>query len=179
MKKIISLAVFSLLFFGCQSDDATVVYDEPEQQQPPTDPEDNNPPAQPVAVAFEEVASGLFQTYSSMFVLPMGNYALNSTAEWNAFLTYPTVNQQAPLNVTPDFSTYTYIAVRHSFKSQLNSDIKVYVQSITQFEGTITVKFVRTDAEPDDIMMTIEGQPYQIVRIPHTTLPVVFEQVNE
>lgn len=168
----------SVFAIGCESDDANVV--QPQQQQPPENenPEPNEP-TQPVAVAFEEASSGFFQNYGSMFILSPGNYVLNSATEWNAFLTYPHVNHMASIDVVPDFTVYTYIAVRHGFHSGLNDDVKIYIQSIVQLENTITVKFVKTDLIPGTAVLTIEGQPYQIVRIPHTTASIVFEQVNE
>lgn len=184
MKKITVLAFAALLSFGCTSDDTTVVTDPativPEQPQDPEpqNPEPENP--QPVTVEFEEVYKSSF-SQGMISVMPMGNYVINTDAEWQAFFTYPIIGQIAVPNpqieLPLDTSNYTYIAVRHSFNADSYEGIDARIESVSSFEGTITVQFIRTSIAPGQTILTLAAQPYHIVRIPKTTLPIVFEQL--
>lgn len=174
MKRIFLIALLSVFALSCESDDATVV--QPEQQQPPENenPEPNEP-AQPVAIAFENVKKESFPR--PIFPFAEGNFVLRNSTEWTAFLTHPTTNQVVSVGVEPDFSNYTYLVARHHYHTATNEDVDINIQSVTQFEGTITVKYIKTTYDEGDALLHMEEHPYHMVKIPATTLPVVLEQI--
>ncbi len=164
MKKIIYLLLSMALFTGCQSDDGNPVTDQPQETNDV-----------PVAIAFENVKKESFP--QPMFPFAEGNFVLRNSTEWAAFLTHPATNQIVSLGVEPDFSNYTYLVVRHHYHPATNEDVDINIQSVTQFEGTITVKYIKTTYDEGDALLLMEAHPYHMVRIPATTLPVVFEQL--
>jgi hypothetical protein len=163
MKKLICLLLLPFLFSGCQNDDSSLV-NQPDEQ--------NN---EPVVIAFEQVAKGSFPM--ALFPFSEGNFAIHNDAEWTAFRTHPATAQVVPLTITPDFTNYTYLAVRHHFHTGTNPDVKINIESVTEMDGTITVKYIKTTYDEGDVVLTIESHPYHMVRIPATTLPIVFEQL--
>lgn len=164
----------SIMFFACSEDDATPV--QLQQQQPQEeDPNEN----EPVAIEFTEFMAGSHQRGPIGNIYPAGNYVINSVEDWNNYHTYP-----GPVNSTPvpttglNFNMYTYIALRHDFQPHSSDAIKIYAQSVIQQNNQITVNYVKIGLNPGDVGFTIESHPFQIIKIPSTTLPINFIQVQ-
>lgn len=155
MKKIILTTITALLLFSCQSDD--------------TDPLDN-PDA--VVVDFDTVIKNEF----SGEPLDAGEFIINTDAEWVQFteLANSVYNGQwEPLEgISIDFESHTAIVVLHDFFG--NGGHFIEITSIDEAGGMINI-MVDKSADIDGNATSVHCQPYHIVTIPKTTLPVAFE----
>lgn len=167
--------MFSLAFFACSEDDTAPLA--PTQQQPVEEEPQENPNV-PVAITFTEVGAGSYPRSPYGTPYPAGTYVISSQADWVAYATYPGPGSTtAPSNSALDFSTYTYIAFRHDFQPSSSPLIKIYAESVIQQNNQITVKYVKTGLPADQPGLAMESHPFQIIRIPATTLPINFVQV--
>lgn len=167
MKKIFYLSIVALAMLSCQSDDSTplIVAEEPEEVIVET----------PENITFTEVTAGNFPY--AMFPFPAGNFVINSQADWTTFLTHPVLNVPVSINLTLDHALYTYLAVRHDHHAHTNSSVKIYVESVVEFNDAIKVSYVKTTYAEGEAALLIESHPYQLVRIPKTVLPITFVQL--
>ena len=156
MKKTLLAAFVVCLLAGCQDDDSQ--------------PANNN--TDPVAVEFETVLKADF----SGDPVDAGNFVINTGTEWNTFVTLANSiygGEWEPLaDVTLDLENYTYLISMDEWHG--NGGHEIEIVSITQSDGSLIADV--EDSDPDEgAVTTVHSQPYHIVKIDKTELPVIFE----
>jgi hypothetical protein len=151
MKKIIMVLSIAFLLPNCQDDDVIVTNE-------------------PVIIEFQEVKKLMHTVPVLSPVSGIGNeYIMNSAAEFNILTAFYTPSIFADVEI--DFTQSTVIAVIDDYRTGPYYDINI--ASITQTDNTVLVSVDKT-SEPSELVGVV-NQPAHIVRIPKTTLPVVFE----
>jgi len=130
-------------------------------------------PFTPVNIEFEVIGSGMIRGAGSEDILP-GNYIINNQNDWlellnkmNSFDTN-TTNDFSTINI--NFQTHIIIAVFDELRG--NPGWLIEIESIIENENNIVVDVINLN--PGSIQSAMR-QPYQIVRIPITNKPIVFE----
>ena len=130
-------------------------------------------PFTPVNIEFEVIGSGNLLGAVAEEILP-GNYIINNQNDWLVLL-----NKMNSLdtNTTNDFSTIninfqTHIIIAVFDEVRMNNGFLINIENITENQDNLTVDVVQSN--PGSIQSVIT-QPYQIVRIPITNKPIVFE----
>lgn len=149
MKKIILAALVLFSVIGCGSDD-----------NDPVVPGNNTP----VPIAFVNIHKGVTGTFA-----PEGNFVIQNQEAWNTFKTQIGLTSDALV----DFSIHEIIAVVDKVNPNLGYDIEI--TSITKLDNKLTVKIKKTEPNPDEGIFLEQVQPYHVVRINKTGLPVVFK----
>lgn len=157
MKKHLFIAIFGLVLMGCQSDDST--------EPGITDP---------VNIEFTNVAKHELWGAGEEDIVG-GNLVINTAEEWQGLLQQITSVNALPENfgdTNIDFSEFTVIAVFDDL--QMSGGHYISIESVVQTNTTV---IVTVDSSMDDEanVTLIITQPYHIVKIPKTALPVVFE----
>jgi len=154
MKNIFLLTLAFFAFSSCQSDDS------------------QDPGPELMNIDFESVMKSEF----SGEPIAAGEFIINTNAEWADFTALANsvyIGQWEPLDgISIDFENHTAIAVVHDFFGYGGHFIEI--TSIDEAGGTIYVQVSKSESFGGDVTM-IHCQPYQIVTIPKTTLPVTFE----
>lgn len=162
MKKFYFISLMLLTLNACQSDNSSIV---------------NNTQDQSATIQFENV---LKFEYADA---PQGHFVINDEAAWftfaesiNAPLIYNPetgANTNELLTADIDFSAYTVIAVVDALHNHGGYDIEI--TSVARNDAAVAVT-VETAYPGDGAVTTVLTQPYHIIKIPKTTLPVVFEE---
>jgi hypothetical protein len=156
MKKITILAALLFAIAGCQDDDGNVINTEP------------------VAIEFADVQKGEI----SGDPLPAANYVINTPAQWTEFKDHinSIYNEDMEIDVfegiTVDFEEYTVLAVLD--QAWPNGGYSAEITSVIEESGAITAS-VDYSSPGGGNVTTILCQPYHVIKIPKTTLPVAFE----
>jgi hypothetical protein len=136
---------------------------------------DNNDdePFNPINIEFDGLGSGNLFGGGSEDILP-GNYVIDNENEWNILLDKM---NSFNTNTTNDFTTtninfQTNIIIAVFDEIRMNNGFLISVANITENQNNLTVDVVQSN--PGSIQSVIT-QPYQIVRIPITNKPIVFE----
>jgi len=153
MKKILLFAVLAFAAIGCQDDEAQAI--------------------DPVTIEFSQV--GKSELYGNGEEdIEGGNLVINSDTEWQAMLT-----QMATVNPLPDgfsadvdFSQFTVIAAFDPIRP--NGGHSIDIVSVIEADREITINVNNLGPEGGNATLVMT-QPYHIIKIPKTTLPVVFE----
>jgi len=161
MKKITFIALFVISFTACESDDTTPVTN-----------------TEPSTIVFEEIFKFDFAGEDDM----AGTYVVNDAAAWQnlkANLNAPYINNPETGEdtnmldtATIDFTAFTLLAVVDEMHTSGGFDINV--TDVVEADGIVTVTVETTSQGPGEAT-AVMTQPYHIVKIPKTTLPVVFE----
>jgi hypothetical protein len=118
-----------------------------------------------VAIEFWEIATG----DTSGTPLNAGNFVINSVDEWTGLQT-----QYWQLNdIITNFQEYTYIFVLD--EQHPNGGHRTEVVSIVEYDNSLTVDVENYNPADDEPVLAFPCQPYHIVKIEKTTLPVTFE----
>lgn len=153
MKKIILSGLLLVSMAGCQSDDAA-----------PT----NNPDSG--SVQFENVKQDML----SGDAVSSGNYVVKTDEQWNVFKEMVNAAYQEDIDalegVEVDFTAYDVIATVDEWHP--NGGHLIDIASITNIDDVIIVS-VEATGEGDGT--TLVMQPFHIVKIQKTTLPITFE----
>lgn len=155
MKKIFLFAVLALAATGCQDDEA------------------NNVTTYPVTIEFSQV--GKSELYGAGAEnIEGGNLVINSNADWQALLTQIATVNPLPdgFNANVDFSQFTVIATFDQIRP--NGGFSIDITSVAETSREIIVDVNYPDIEGGNATLVIT-QPYHIIKIPKTILPVVFE----
>jgi len=153
MRKIIFSGLLLAFMVSCQSDDVST-----------TDNPNNGP------VQFDTVKQDIL----SGDAVDSGNFVIKTTAEWDVFKEMANAAYQEEIDafegVAVDFAAYDVIAtvdqwypngghgIEISSVSKVDEGIVVSVEKIGEGNGT-----------------TVVTQPFHVVKIPKTTLPIIFE----
>lgn len=156
MRKIIFSALLLASLTGCQSDDPATT--------------NNNP----VAVDFALVGrENLYGNGSEQ--ISESNLVINDTPAWQALLDQMTTANTLPLdfgNTDIDFSQWTVVAVFDQV--QMSGGYAIDVVSI-ESDNTSVIVDVEKSNGGEGAEATVITQPYHIVKMPKTNLPVTFE----
>jgi hypothetical protein len=134
---------------------------------------DNNDdePFTPVNIEFEVIGSG---NLTSMEEIPPGNNVINNQNDWNILINnMNSINSDTTASFTTttiNFQTHIIIAVFDEIRG--NPGWLIEIDSIIENENNIVVDVINLN--PGSIQSSIR-QPYQIVRIPITNKPIIFE----
>lgn len=151
MRKIIFSGLLLVALVSCQNDDS-------------------EPTNEPVNVEFTTVEKG---DYLNPYTVPSGNFVVNTQEELDALnSTYIEHSQVAFPSASVDFSTKTLIMAIDEHHA--NSGYYLDIVSITKYSDHIVVDVNKTVNTEEEIL-TMESQPYHLVTIPKTTLPVTFQ----
>jgi PrcB C-terminal len=153
MKKIILFAALAFVAVSCQDDEAQAI--------------------DPVTIEFAQV--GKSELYGNGAEnIAGGNLVVNADADWQALLTQMATVNPLPegFNADVDFSEFTVVAVFDPIQS--NGGHSIDIVSVTEADREITVDVTNLGPE-DGNATTVMTQPYHIIKIPKTTLPIVFE----
>jgi len=130
-------------------------------------------PFTPVNIEFEVIGSGNLVAPVSVDILP-GNYVINNESDWIELLNkMNSVNSDTTSSFTTtniNFQTHIIIAVFDELRG--NPGWIIEIESIIENENNIVVDVINLN--PGSIQSAMR-QPYQIVRIPITNKPIVFE----
>lgn len=155
MKKLLLCAVLAFVAVSCQDDE-------------------NTPENQPANITFTQVSkSELYGNGAEN--ISQGNVVVNTTAQWQELLDKMTAVNDLPEDFTDtdiDFGQYTVIASFDEVKP--NGGFAVNVTSVVNTGESVTVT-VAYFSGGDGTGATVMNQPYHIVKIPKTTLPIIFE----
>lgn len=128
-------------------------------------------PFTPINIEFEVIGSG---NLTSMEEIPPGNNVINNQNDWNILINnMNSINSDTTNSFTTttiDFQTHLIIAVFDEIR--MNNGFLISVVNIVENQNNLTVDVVQSN--PGSIQSVIT-QPYQIVRIPITNKPIVFE----
>ena len=154
MKKIVIIAALVLAFTGCQSDDGTspVITD-------------------PVTIEFTQVAKNELYGDGEENI-EGGIQIINSDNEWQALLQKITAVNVLPENfgdTNINFSEFTVIAAFDDL--QMSGGRYITITSVVKTNEALIVTADNTMEEPDGALVIT--QPYHIIKIPKTTLPVI------
>lgn len=161
-KNIFYILLLVVSLSGCQSDDNET-----------TGPNNNNNTNEPVAVEFTEIVHGAFYPIEGF---PPGNMVINGQAEWEALVqemeSYDEFAlQDADMDV--DFSTHKVIVLIDEPHNEGAGQYDIEVGSVMQSEGQIIVDVQYS--VPENAVTLMFTQPFHIVKIPQSDLPIVFE----
>lgn len=130
-------------------------------------------PFTPVNIEFDVIGTGFLLGAGTEEILA-GNYVINNQNDWNLLL-----NKMNSFytNTTSDFITtninfQTHIIIAVFDEVRMSNGFLINVANITENQDNFTVDVVQTNPGSIQSMIT---QPYQIVRIPITTKPILFE----
>lgn len=163
MKRILLLLSIGICLQGCQADDPVVL---------------NEPADEPVAVAFENIFKFEYAYNDSA----TGYHVFNDEVAWLNFAqginspfdidpeTGESISQLLAVDV--DFTSHTVIAVVDEPRNNGGYDISV--QSVVQDNEEVIVA-VQTVYPGPGAVTAVLTQPIHIVKIPKTTLPVIFD----
>ena len=130
-------------------------------------------PFTPINIEFEVVGSGNLTAPVSVDISP-GNYVINNQNDWNILLNkMNSINSDTTASFTTttiNFQTHIIIAVFDELRG--NPGWLIEIESIVENENNIVVDVINLN--PGSIQSEMR-QPYQIVRIPITNKPIVFE----
>ena len=153
IKKILVLLIAVFSFSSCNNND--------------------DEPFTPINIEFEVIGSGNLFGGGAEEIL-QGNYIVNNQSDWNLLL-----NKMNSFNpgTTSDFTTnninfQTHIIIAVFDEVRMNNGFLINIENITENQDNLTVDVVQSN--PGSIQSVIT-QPYQIVRIPITNKPIVFE----
>ncbi|MFP9100133.1 protease complex subunit PrcB family protein [Flavobacterium sp. RHBU_24] len=155
MKKIVLFAALAFAATGCQDDGA------------------NTLTTDPVAIEFSQVGkSDLYGNGAEN--IEGGNLVINADADWQALLTQMAAVNPLPegFNADVDFSQFTVIAAFDPIRP--NGGHFIDVVSVATTGAAVTVD-VNSSGPEGGNATTVMTQPYHIIKIPKTTLPVAFE----
>jgi hypothetical protein len=153
MRKIIFSGLLLAAMVGCQSDDAATT---------------NNPNNGPVQ--FENVKQDML----SGDAVTSGNFVIKTAGEWTAFKEMVNAAYQEDIDalegVTVDFAAYDVISTVDQWHP--NGGHGIEVSSVVRDNEGITVS-VETIGEGNGTLVVT--QPFHVVKISKTTLPITFE----
>jgi len=148
MKKLVLLSMSLLALFGCQDDDT------------------NNNTTQ-VNIQFETVMKSSFS--GAFYGNGGGNHVIDSEAEWADF--YKVYTDGKNTKSLLDYTQSTAIAVVDKLYPDLGHTITV--NTVVKRNDSMFVTFEKfNNIESNALTMT--EQPYHIIKIPKTTLPITF-----
>ncbi|GGD20982.1 protease complex subunit PrcB family protein [Flavobacterium orientale] len=128
-------------------------------------------PFTPINIEFEVIGSG---NLTSMEEITPGNIVINNQNDWNILINnMNSINSDTTNSFTTttiDFQTHLIIAVFDEIR--MNNGFLISVANIVENQNNLTVDVIQSN--PGSIQSVIT-QPYQIVRIPITNKPIVFE----
>lgn len=128
-------------------------------------------PFTPVNIEFEVIGSG---NLTSMEEITPGNNVINNQNDWNILINnMNSINSDTTdsfTTTTINFQTHLIIAVFDEVR--MNNGFLINIVNITEYQNNLTVDVVQSN--PGSIQSVIT-QPYQIVRIPIISKPIVFE----
>jgi hypothetical protein len=155
MKKFTMFALFFAALAGCQNDDGGSLNTEP------------------VTVEVTSVKKGEF----SGEPLEAANYVINTTQEWNAFKAvansaYNIDGYDVFEDVSVDFEQYTVLAVIDQWWGSGGYGVQITSVIDNGQEISAGIDFASVD---EGNATSVHCQPYHVIKIPKTTLPVVFE----
>ncbi|SFQ61537.1 hypothetical protein SAMN05444144_11032 [Flavobacterium akiainvivens] len=147
-------ALFFAALTSCQDDEGTVL-------------------TEPVTVEFTAVQQGAL----SGEPLDAANFVINTSQEWNAFKSvansaYGIAGYDVFEGVAVDFEQYTALAVIDQWWG--NGGYSVQITSVIDNGGEINVGIDHASVEEGNVT-SVHCQPFHVIKIPKTTLPVVFE----
>lgn len=156
MRKIIFSGLLLAAMVSCQSDDAATTNNEP--------------------VLLEFTAIGKENLYGNgVEDIDEGNIVINDNEAWQNLLEHMTAVNGLPWNfgnTEIDFSQWTVIATFD--KIQAYGGFSIDVVSVSKEEAQVIVDIEKSSGG-SGAAATIITQPFHIVRIPKTTLPITFE----
>jgi hypothetical protein len=156
MKKIMLVAALTFAAVGCQNDESP-----------------NDVTTDPVAIEFAHV--GKSELYGNGAEnIAGGNLVINSDADWQILLTKMGTVNPLPEGFGADvnFAESTVIAAFDPVQN--NGGHSIDIVSVVEADRQITVDITNLGPEGGNAT-TVMTQPYHIIKIPKTTLPVVFE----
>lgn len=130
-------------------------------------------PFTPVNIEFNVIGSGNLAAPVSVDISP-DNYIINNQNDWSIL-----INKMNSINpdttnefttTTINFQTHMIIAVFDELRG--NPGWLIKIESIVENENNIVVNVINLN--PGSIQSAMR-QPYQIVRIPITNKPIIFE----
>lgn len=153
MKKKIILIVAGLVFFmSCQDDDTNPIQ------------------TGPVSIEFTTIEKDF---YLSPYTVPSGNFVVNSQAELDALTaTYTGQSSTTFPAAEINFNANTLIMAIDGHHSNLGYYLDII--SVIKYEDGITVDVNKTVNAEEEVLL-MESQPYHLITIPKTTLPITFE----
>ncbi|WP_294818869.1 protease complex subunit PrcB family protein [uncultured Flavobacterium sp.] len=157
MKRIILAAAMAVSLYSCQDDDSGPIATT------------NNGP---VAVTFTEIGNQELMG-SENFEVP--RLVIDNEADWNALKAQMDLYNPYSAGFTEndiDFSQYKVIAVIDELRTSGGYDITI--ASVSRDREQITVHIEHSDSGPGNAASVLT-QPFHIVKIPYSPLPVVFE----
>jgi hypothetical protein len=152
MKKIILSMLLVTCLVSCQDDDANAIIN-----------------TEPVAIQFEELQKDRFAA-NRITNEVRGNYVINTPQQLTSFYDF---YQSGNVSASIDFNQSTVISIVSDKLPGYGETDAFEVQSIIQQNDTVTVN-IHSHYAMDEVKLLMEYQPYQVVKIPKTTLPVVF-----
>lgn len=151
MKKSLILFVFSLLLISCSSDDAEVT-----------------------TTTIETTLIGKGNLYGgSSQGVDEQNLVINNQAEWNTLITLLDAVNNTSDSFTEtdiDFTAFTVIVAIDQVRGNGGHELDIAINANPE-----NIMVTVTDLIPQGNATTVITQPYHIVKIPKTTLPVVFQ----
>ncbi|MHA3788105.1 protease complex subunit PrcB family protein [Flavobacterium hauense] len=159
MRKIIFSGLLLAAMVSCQSDDAAT-----------TNSQKNDP------VVLEFTSVGKENLYGNGAEdIGESNLVINDNDAWQNLLAEMTAVNTLPLNfgdTNIDFSQWTVIATFDKIQSY--GGFSIDVVSVTEGDTQIVVDVEKSSGGPG-AAATVITQPFHIVKIPKTSLPVTFE----
>jgi hypothetical protein len=159
MRKIIFSGLLLTVLIGCQSDDPQAT---------------NGQNGDPVAVEFTSV--GKENLYGNgVEEINESNLVINDAAAWQDLLDQMTLVNDLPTgfgDTNIDFTQWTVIASFDQIQSY--GGFSIDVMSVTEEDEQIVVDIEKSGGG-QGAAATVITQPFHIVKIPKTTLPVTFE----
>ncbi|MGQ2984966.1 protease complex subunit PrcB family protein [Flavobacterium sp.] len=156
MKRIILSAALAVSLYSCQSDESGAL----------------NTNDDPIAVEFTVIGD---QELMGSENFPASNLVIDNDADWNALKTQMDLYNPYSEGFTEtdiDFSQFKVIAVIDELRNNGGNDINIV--SVSRDREQITVNVEHSDSGPGNVA-TVLTQPFHIVKIEQTDLPVVFE----
>lgn len=162
-KNIFYILLLMVSLSGCQSDDNET-----------TGPNNNNNTNEPVAVEFTEIAH---RDFGSTEEFTVANMVVDSQEQWGLLLEEMIAHDQYALQQTDlevDFSTHKVIVLIDELHFSGAGQYDIEVGSVVQHEGQIIVD-VQYSVPGGNVVTAMATQPFHIVKIPQSDLPIVFE----
>lgn len=151
MKKIAIVCFMLFSVLGCQSDDKEAVKVD-----------------KPVDVKFETIRQGDFMGN----LLTPGNYTLRTLDQWVDFQNKIKIFENIRFD-QDGYDVYEFFAVCDSVKETTGYGIEI--KSISKAEGKLIVTVQRRNPELGENIFNKVSQPYHLVKLRKTGLPVVFK----